>query len=78
MSCSAQKPFERLMEMIGRSDMEDPATEVSLKMPNVAFRLKDTPGKIRFPGLPIGSAYEVIIKDLLGYNEDQILNTKKN
>lgn len=144
MSCSSQKPFERLMEMIGCPEMnedpryanndsriqdenrktinevianwvkqrdlsqvldeckklgitigpiatmidiskddhyikresfielEDPATKLTLKIPNLAFRLKDTPGKIRFPGLPQGSANEVIFKDLLGCTENQI------
>lgn len=144
MSCSAQKPFERLMEMIGRPDMnsdpryanndsrthdenrkavnevigkwvgkrdldqvldqcnnlgitigpivsmkdiaedehylkretfinlEDPATKANLKIPNLSFRLSETPGKIRFAGLPQGAANEVILKDLLHYTDDQI------
>ena len=144
MSCSSQKPFERLMEMIGRPDMnedpryntngariqdenrkvvneviahwvgerdlkdvlnqcgklgitigpiasmkdiaedihynerqsfiemEDPATEVPVKMPNQPFRLLGTPGKVRFPGLPLGAANEVILSDLLQYTQDQI------
>ena len=144
MSCSSQKPFERLMEMIGRPDMnadpryntnsariqdenrkvvnaviadwvgkrdlkavldqcgklgitigpiasmkdiaedihynerqsfiemEDPATGVPLKMPNQPFRLLGTPGKVRFPGLPLGAANEVILSDLLEYTQDQI------
>jgi len=150
MSCSAQKPFERLMAMIGRQDMnedpryndndsrirdenrqvinavianwvrerdldqvleqcsrlgitigpianmkdiaqnahykkrqsfieiEDPTTQVNLKMPNLAFRLLGTPGKIRFPGLPQGSANEVILKDLLEYSDEQIQQMIRN
>lgn len=144
MSCSSEKPFERLMEMIGRPDMnddpryntnsariqdenrkvvntviadwvgqrdlkqvldqcsklgitigpiatmkdiaedihynerqsfieiEDPATGVTIKMPNQPFRFLGTPGRIRFPGLPLGSANEVILNDLLDYSQDQI------
>jgi crotonobetainyl-CoA:carnitine CoA-transferase CaiB-like acyl-CoA transferase len=144
MSCSAQKPFERLMEMIGRPDMnedpryntndartqdesrnvvneiianwvgkrdlkevlhqcgklgitiepianmkdiaedihykarlsfiemEDPATGVPLKIPNLPFRLLATPGKVRSPGLPHGAANEVTLNDLLHYTKDQI------
>jgi formyl-CoA transferase len=144
MSCSSQMPFERLMEMIGRPDMnenpryktndariqdenrkvvneviaewvgqrdlaqvldqcsklgitigpiasmkdiaedahykarqsfieiEDPATGIPLKIPNLSFRLLATPGKVRFPGLPHRSANEVILSDLLEYTDDQI------
>jgi crotonobetainyl-CoA:carnitine CoA-transferase CaiB-like acyl-CoA transferase len=150
MSCSAEKPFERLMEMIGRPDMnqdprynnnkarildenrkvvneviakwvgarklkevlnqcsklgitigpiasmkdieedthynaresfiemEDPATEVLLKMPNLPFRLAGTPGRVRFPGLPQGAANEVILSDLLQYTQDQIRDMVQN
>jgi hypothetical protein len=28
--------------------------------------------KLRFPGLPMGSANQVVYRDLLGYNQDQI------
>lgn len=144
MSCSAEKPFERLMEMIGRADMnadpryntnsariqdenrkvvnavianwvgkrdlqqvldecgklgitigpiatmkdiaedihyrerqsfiemQDPATGITMKMPNLPFRFLATPGRVRFPGLPLGSANEVILNDLLDYTPDQI------
>ncbi len=150
MSCSSEKPFERLMEMMGRPDMnadpryntnsariqdqnrnvvnaviadwvgerdlkqvldqcgklgitigpistmndiaedihynerqsfiemEDPATGVTIKMPNQPFRFLGTPGKVRFPGLPLGSANEVIMNDLLGYTRDQIREMTKN
>lgn len=144
LSCSAQKPFERLMEMIGHPEMNidpayatneartrpenrgavnrviaewigdqdltqvltrcqeqgitigpiasmaeiesdphyqaresfievlDPAAGVTLKLPNVPFRLMKEPGRVRFPGLPLGSANEVILKDLLGYSDERI------
>lgn len=144
LSCSAQKPFERLMAMVGRQDLNedprynnndsrikdknrqvinqviadwvkdrnltqvleqcsrlgitigpiasmadiaqddhyqkrqsfieitDPETDVELKMPNLAFRLEKTPGKIRFSGLPQGAANEVILKDILGYSDKQL------
>lgn len=57
-------------------DMEDPATGLMLKMPDVTFRMLGRPGKIRFPGLPHGSANEVIYRDLLGYSDEQIAKLK--
>jgi crotonobetainyl-CoA:carnitine CoA-transferase CaiB-like acyl-CoA transferase len=57
-------------------DIEDPATGTPLKIPNVPFRLHATPGRIRFPGLPLGSANEVIYRDLLGYSEEEIRQMK--
>ena len=55
----------------------DPASGVELKMPDVPFRMgnKSTTNKkskLRFPGLPMGSANEVVYRDLLGYNQEQI------
>jgi crotonobetainyl-CoA:carnitine CoA-transferase CaiB-like acyl-CoA transferase len=35
-------------------------------------RSEQTPGEIRFPGLPMGSAKEVIYQDLLGYSPEEI------
>ena len=59
-------------------EMEDPATEVLLKMPNLPFRLLGTPGRVRFPGLPQGAANEVILSDLLQYTQDQIQDMIQN
>ncbi len=53
-------------------EIEDPRTGIMLKMPDVAFRMLGSPGKIRFPGLPHGSANKVIYRDLLGYREEDI------
>jgi crotonobetainyl-CoA:carnitine CoA-transferase CaiB-like acyl-CoA transferase len=55
----------------------DPASGVELKMPDVPFRMGDNSetnkkSKLRFPGLPMGSANEVVYRDLLGYNQEQI------
>jgi crotonobetainyl-CoA:carnitine CoA-transferase CaiB-like acyl-CoA transferase len=55
----------------------DPASGVELKMPDVPFRMGDNSttnkkSKLRFPGLPMGSANEVVYRDLLGYNQAQI------
>ena len=58
--------------------MEDPATGITIKMPNQPFRFLGTPGKVRFPGLPLGSANEVIMNDLLGYTRDQIREMTEN
>lgn len=149
LSCSAQKPFERLMECVGRPDLivdprflsndirsrpenrevlnevisdwigkrdlrevleicdrlgvtigpittmkdidedphynrrgtlmeiEDPATGERLRMPDVPFRLLGVPMKVRFPGLPHGSANSVIYEDLLGYPPEKIEALKK-
>ena len=38
----------------------------------------DTPGKVRFPGLPLGAANEVILNDLLEYTPDQIRQMIEN
>jgi len=59
-------------------DLDDPATGVPLKMPNQAFRFQATPGKVRFAGLPLGAANEVILSDLLGYTPDQIRDMTQN
>lgn len=59
-------------------EIEDPATGVMLKMPNVSFRMMGTPAKTRFPGLPHGSANEVIYRDLLGYSPDQIAKFRED
>ncbi|MEW6114337.1 MAG: CoA transferase [Thermodesulfobacteriota bacterium] len=53
-------------------ELEDPLTGRTLRMPNVAFRLLASPGRIRFPGLPLGSANDVVYRDLLGYSEDKL------
>jgi len=53
-------------------DVVDPATDKSLRMPDVPIRLRNTPGEIRFPGLPFGAANEVIYQDLLGYSGEQL------
>jgi crotonobetainyl-CoA:carnitine CoA-transferase CaiB-like acyl-CoA transferase len=52
--------------------IEDPATGQELKIPNVPFRMLGSPGRIRFPGLPLGSANEVIYRDLLGYSGEEL------
>jgi len=56
--------------------MEDPVTGIMIKLPDVTFRMTGRPGKIRFPGLPHGSANEVIYRDLLGYSDEQIAKWK--
>jgi crotonobetainyl-CoA:carnitine CoA-transferase CaiB-like acyl-CoA transferase len=58
-------------------DVVDPATDKSLRMPDVPIRLRNTPGEIRFPGLPFGAANEVIYQDLLGYSGERLEELKK-
>ena len=53
-------------------EMEDPVTGTNLKIPTLSFRMTGTPGKIRFPGLPHGSANKVIYRDLLKYSPEEI------
>ena len=60
-------------------DINDPSTGKTLRVPDVPIRLLNSPGEIRFPGLPFGAANEVIYKDLLGYSSEQLeeLKSKK-
>ncbi|MBW1710612.1 MAG: CoA transferase [Deltaproteobacteria bacterium] len=58
-------------------DIEDPITKIPLKIPNAPFRFLKSPGKIRFPGLPHGSANEVILRDLLDYSSEEVEKLKK-
>jgi crotonobetainyl-CoA:carnitine CoA-transferase CaiB-like acyl-CoA transferase len=53
-------------------DIEDPLTGRTLKIPNIPFRLLGTPGRIRFPGLPLGSANDIVYRELLGYSEEKL------
>jgi crotonobetainyl-CoA:carnitine CoA-transferase CaiB-like acyl-CoA transferase len=53
-------------------DVEDPLTGRKLKMPNVPFRLLGSPGRIRFPGLPLGSANDEVYRKLLGYSDEKL------
>jgi len=53
-------------------EIKDPVSDAVLKIPNVPFHLLDRPGKIRFPGLPHGSANKVILSDVLGYLPEEI------
>jgi crotonobetainyl-CoA:carnitine CoA-transferase CaiB-like acyl-CoA transferase len=58
-------------------NIEDPLTGIMLKMPEIGYRMLGTPGKIRFAGLPHGSANEVILQDLLGYQPEDIERFKQ-
>ena len=50
----------------------DPSSGETISFPDVPLRLWPPPGQIRFPGLPMGSANEVVLSDLLGYSAEQI------
>lgn len=43
-----------------------------LKMPGVPIKLSDTPGSVRTPAPVLGQHTEEILKELLGYNDEQI------
>jgi len=58
-------------------DIEDPVTGKRLKIPDVPLRILGSPGKIRFAGLSLGAANDVILKDLLGYQPEEIENFRK-
>ncbi|MDP2920371.1 MAG: CoA transferase [Dehalococcoidia bacterium] len=57
-------------------DLTDPVTGKVLRVPDVAMRISGSPGQIRFPGLPPGTANEVIYGDLLGYSAGQLADFK--
>ena len=54
----------------------DPVTEKTLSFPGVPIRFPQNPGQVRFPGLPMGSANEVVLEDLLGYSPEEISRLK--
>lgn len=56
----------------------DPATGTTIPFPNIPIRMSATPGAVRFPGLPMGAANEVILQDLLGYTPAQIAELKSS
>ena len=58
-------------------EIEDPATGILLKMPDLAYRMLGAPGKVRFAGLPHGSANGVIYQDLLGYSSEALEQFKQ-
>jgi crotonobetainyl-CoA:carnitine CoA-transferase CaiB-like acyl-CoA transferase len=53
-------------------EIYDPASGKTFPLPQVPIRLLQTPGEIRFPGLPMGAANEVVYQDLLGYTSEKI------
>lgn len=61
------------------TDIQDPATGKILRMPDIPIRISNSPGVIRFPGLPMGAANDVVYQDLLGYSPEQLeeLRSKK-
>jgi crotonobetainyl-CoA:carnitine CoA-transferase CaiB-like acyl-CoA transferase len=59
-------------------DVIDPVTDKKFRIPDVPIRLQHTPGEIRFPGLPLGAANEVIYQDLLGYSAEQLEELKNS
>jgi len=59
-------------------DVIDPVTGKNFRIPDVPIRLQHAPGEIRFPGLPLGAANEVIYQDLLGYSSEQLEELKNS
>ena len=57
--------------------LEDPATGQILNIPNLPFRLLGTPGRVRFPGLPMGSANCAVYEKLLGCSKNRIAGLKE-
>jgi crotonobetainyl-CoA:carnitine CoA-transferase CaiB-like acyl-CoA transferase len=53
-------------------DIKEPVSGKALRFPDVAMRIKNVSDGIRFPGLPMGAANEVIYGDLLGYTAQEI------
>jgi crotonobetainyl-CoA:carnitine CoA-transferase CaiB-like acyl-CoA transferase len=56
----------------------DPASGKTIPLPQASIRMSATPGRVRFPGLPMGAANEVVLQDLLGYSPDQIAALKSS
>jgi crotonobetainyl-CoA:carnitine CoA-transferase CaiB-like acyl-CoA transferase len=53
-------------------EIDDPLTGTPIKMPNVPFRILGSQGEVRFPGLPLGAANDVIYEDLLEYSREDV------
>ncbi len=70
----AQDPHYRVRGSI--TSIFDPASERNIPFPETPIRLSATPGEIRFPGLPMGAANEVVLEDLLGYTPEEIADLK--
>jgi len=58
-------------------EVYDPASGKKIPLPEVPIRLLQTPGEVRFPGLPMGAANEVIYGDLLGYSAEELHQWKE-
>ena len=56
----------------------DPTSGRSLPLPQPAIRMTATPGRVHFPGLPMGAANEAVLGDLLGYTQEQITGLKSS
>jgi crotonobetainyl-CoA:carnitine CoA-transferase CaiB-like acyl-CoA transferase len=63
---------------VGAERAFDPASGKDTPLPETPIRLSATPGKVRFPGLPMGAANEVILGDLLGYSSEEIADLKSS
>ena len=55
----------------------DPVSGLELKMPDVPYRMAGQPAKIRFPGLPHGSANNAVYKELLGFDDVALQSLKQ-
>jgi hypothetical protein len=76
---NARKQVKNALLLAGREGAEvrvrvnkDPASGETFPLPQVPIRLLQTPGEVRFPGLPMGSANEVVYQDILGYSSEEI------
>jgi crotonobetainyl-CoA:carnitine CoA-transferase CaiB-like acyl-CoA transferase len=54
----------------------DPSSGKEVPLPEAPIRLSGTPGRVRFPGLPMGAANDVVLGDLLGYSPQEIADLK--
>lgn len=50
----------------------------NIKMQNVVPKLSITPGKVKWPGLPLGKNNEQVLKELLGLDDNEIGILRKN
>jgi crotonobetainyl-CoA:carnitine CoA-transferase CaiB-like acyl-CoA transferase len=56
----------------------DPASGATTPLPQAGIRFSETPGAVRFPGLPMGAANEIVLEDLLGYSPAEITALKSS
>jgi crotonobetainyl-CoA:carnitine CoA-transferase CaiB-like acyl-CoA transferase len=58
-------------------ELRDPVTGRPLSFPASPIRLRKTPPRIQYPGLPMGGANDYVLQDLLGYPAAEVARMKE-